>query len=313
VSKKIYKKAVRVVESWDLKRLVRLFVIFGLIISIIGGYFWYSRLYMTNERKFWLAVNNSLATKSVTRSIKSGGSGNEVIQSQRFAFAPQMASESKVSFSQKSATVDTSVVTEGVLFPNAQYSRYVSFNTNQKKPDGSLPTLDNILNKWEVNEVAESDLEQAKLSYVSELVTLVMFGNYDANLRSDVISSLQKGNVYDVDFKNVREDSINGEEALVYLVSVGLKGYATQVQKTFTKAGYGEFPPLNPDNYPEDSRINARIFVSKKTNNIIGVGFGSREESYSGYGINRTIERPETTFGPGELERAVQEEIQGIL
>ncbi len=313
VVEKPYKFVIVRITGWDLRKLTKRIIILGVILSLVGSYFWYNKLYMTNERKFWSAINNSLSTKSVTRSIKSGGSGNEVLQSQRFAFAPQMASESKVRFNQKSALVDTTVVTEGVLFPDAQYSRYVAFSTNQTKSDGTTPTLENIIGKWEANVVAESDLEQAKLTYVSELVTLVMFGNYSADFRQDLLTQLKSGNVYAVNYDDVKEDEVNGEKADVYLVSVGLKEYARQLQRAFVVAGYGEFPPLDPDNYREDSRINARFFVSQNTNSIIGVGFGSREESYSGYGINRTIVRPKTFFGPGELERIVQEEIQGIL
>jgi len=313
VLKNPFKKLVGRFENWDLRRLTRRFMIFGIILALVGSYFWYSRLYMTNERRFWTAINNSMSTRSVTRTLITGGTGNEVVQSQRFAFSPQMASESKVIFNQKSALINTAVVTEGILFPDAQYSRYVSFTTNQTKPDGSIPSLDDIVGKWEANEVAVTGLEQAKLSYVSELVSLIIIGNYDADFRNDIISSFRDNNIYDVSFDNISEDVVNGEDVIVFPVSVSLRKYATQVQRAFVRAGYGEFPPLNPENYREDSKISALILVSKRQNSITGVSFGQREEKYSGYGIGRTITRPEASYRPGELERLVQEEIQGIL
>ncbi len=310
---KVAHRAKKKIVTWNLRRLATSFMLLGLAIIVVGSYLAYTKLYMTNERKFWLAVDNSLATKSVTRELKSGGSGNQVVQSQRFAFAPQMATESKVSYVQKSAVTDTSVVTEGVSFPDSQYQRYVKFKTNQTNSDGQSPTLDTILGKWEQNKTSDADLEQARLNYVSQLVTLAVFGNYDANFRHDVMSKLKNENIYTVNFNNVREDTKNGEAVLTYSVSVGLKGYAAVVQKAFTRSGYGNFPPLNPEQYQDSTRVNAEFIVSKKTNNIVGINFGSRSESYSGYGINKTVERPNATFNQGELEQAVQKEIQGIL
>ena len=137
---KVAHRAKKKIVTWNLRRLATSFMLLGLAIIVVGSYLAYTKLYMTNERKFWLAVDNSLATKSVTRELKSGGRGNQVVQSQRFAFAPQMATESKVSYVQKSAVTDTSVVTEGVSFPDSQYQRYVKFKTNQTNSDGQSPT-----------------------------------------------------------------------------------------------------------------------------------------------------------------------------
>jgi len=301
------------VLSWDLRKLTKQILFFSFILAIAVVYLWYARLYMTNERRFWLAIENSMSTRSVTRTINNGGTGNAVVQSQRFAFSPQMASESKVTFDQKSALVETSVATEGVLFPDAQYSRYTAFETNQQKPDGTVPSLDSVLGKWEGNDVAEDNLDEARLGYVSELVSLVIFGNFDDAFRDDVVSQFKDKDVYGLNLLNVTENNVEGQDVLSYSASISLREYATQLQRAFVRAGYGEFPPLNPENYRADSKIPATILVSKKNNNIVGVSFGDRNELYSGYGINRLVERPEVEYGPGELEAIVQNEIQGIL
>ncbi len=306
-------KCINYINSLDLRKITTRLLILGIIFALAGAYLWYSRLYMTNERKFWLAIENSMTTKSVTRTIVSGGTGNQVVQDQRFFFSPQIGSKSKVSYNQKSATVDTAVVTEGMTFPDSQFSRYISFNTNQKDKEGNVPNLDEVLGKWEGNEIQESELDQAKQNYVGELVSLVIFGNYSPEFRDSLIAGLKESDAYQINNSSETEDAVDGKDAIIYQVSVELKSYAEQLQRAFVEAGYGEFEPLNPDNYQEGSKISMTLAVSSTSNTIIGVSFGDRQEQYGGYGINEVIEKPQAEFKPGELENFVQEELKGII
>ncbi len=308
-----YNKVESYLVSWDLKKLARNMSILAIVVGLAGGYLWYSRMYMTNERRFWLAVENSMATQSVTRSITSGGTGNQVVQDQQFFFSPQMASRSHVMFSQKGATVDTLVETEGISFPGEQYSRYTAFETNQKKEDGSSPTLDGVLDKWGSSIATEDEQETARQNYISDIITLAVFGNYDAKFRRDVVQQLQSNNSYRLNIEGIQEDVIDGKKVIIYPVSVGLQSFVTQLQRAFVKAGYGEFPPLNPENYREDARLNAQFTVDPKNNSIVGINFGERQEFYKGYGIFINVEPPKVDFSNDELEAIVQEEIQSAL
>ncbi|MCA9328340.1 hypothetical protein KC959_01075 [Candidatus Saccharibacteria bacterium] len=302
-----------IMVTWNFRKLAKNMAILAVLIGLAGGYLWYSRLYLTNERRFWMAIENSMATQSVTRTLISGGSGNKVTQTQQFFFSPQMASRSHVSFIQKNATVDTAVETEGISFPGEQYSRYNVFRTNQKKPDGSSPSLEGILGKWEGTKVDESESEQARLNYISELVTLAVFGNYDAAFRREVISELQSNDTFRVLSDNISTQDVDGRELLVVPVRVSLRNYVTILQKAFVEAGYGEFDALNPENYQEQSAINAKFLVEPKNNTIVGIEFGSRQESYSGYGIQMEVTAPQTDFNSGQLEQIVQEEIGSVF
>ena len=76
------------ISKLTMAAIVTAFSIFltPVLIGLAGGYLWYSRLYLTNERRFWMAIENSMATQSVTRTLISGGSGNKVTQTQQFFF-----------------------------------------------------------------------------------------------------------------------------------------------------------------------------------------------------------------------------------
>jgi hypothetical protein len=79
------------------------------------------------------------------------------------------------------------------------------------------------------------------------------------------------------------------------------------------RSGYGEFPPLDPAGYDDDASLPVKIAISQRTGNIIGITYGSRQETYSGYGVTKTLERPQVEYSAGELETIVQEELNGAL
>lgn len=299
--------------TWNLRKLIKGFVIVGVLLAGTSSYLWYSQLYMTEDRKFWTAIENSMATPSVTRTLVEGGTGNQVIQQQQFLFSPATVSNSRVSYTQKSATVDTEVETRGVSYVDAQYSKYTRFTTNQKNKDGSNANIDELLNKWEGTVVAGDGVEQSRLNYASELVTLIILGNFDANYRRDVMHEMRANTVYQVDYAGATNDEVNGQPVRMYPVSVGLKKYAELLVNSFKHAGLGDFPALDPSSYNEDARIPVTIAINQRTNEIVGVAYGSRQEQYESYGVSKTIDRPNAVYGTGELETAVQEKLKDVI
>ena len=309
--KNAWQQVSKTILSWNVKKLTVTMLSFAVVIGIAATFFWYNDVYMTNERRFWQAVDNSMSTQSVVRTLTTGGTGNQVVQDNRFFFGAQTLAESKVEFANRSATVNTEVVTEGISTPSAQYSRYVAFETNEVRPDGTTPNLDAVLVRWSGETATQEQAENARLNYISELVTLAIFGNFDADYRQSVVDALRASDVYRIDENNTSENTIDGEAVLLYPVSVGLQGYAQQLQNSFVKAGLGEFPPLDPSNYRPDARINAQFIVRKRDNTFVGIQFGDRQERYSNYGVIKDINLPVPEFTPAELESTVQQEIQG--
>lgn len=304
-------------SNYNLIKLTLIFVIAGVFLSAIGLYLWYSFLYLNYDRRFWIAIENSLALPSVTRTIESGGSGNQAIQRNQINFAPSRVASSYVTFDQKSATELTQVITEGVSYTDAQYSRYVSFATNKKNAEGSVVNLDDYLGKWEENTLSEEGDDQFRLAYMSELVTLVIFGNFDTDFRRSLVADMQQQGVYEINRDPNRtgvEEIVDGRRVINYSVSVKVKPFVELLNKSFMHAGFGEFPPLDPSGYSDDAQpLPAQIVVDKKTNQVVGVNYGERSEKYTGHGIVKQVSRPEGTFKNGELEQRVSERLIDVF
>lgn len=303
VKTKIYNR----IGHWNFRKIARYSFAFGMVILLITSYFWYTRLYMTPERRFWAALDNSMSTSSVVRTLTQGGSGNEVVQDYRFHFAPQRVVENRVIYTEKSSTTDTSVTTEGVIFPEEQFLRYTAF-TNSRTDDEQNSNIDAVLGKWAVQ--SSENPEEAKLNYLSEQVSLVIIGNYSSAFRNEMIQDMQQKQLYGPNLSTPVEDKLNDEAVYVYTISVKLKNYAELLNKAFVEAGYGEFPALDPDNYREDSAVNGNIFVRKKDNAVVGINFGGREERYGNYGVVKQIDKPEVSLTVEELQTQVQQLLQ---
>jgi hypothetical protein len=297
-------------SHWNFAKLTRYFLMLSVILAIFTSYLWYTQLYITPERRFWAAINNSMATPSVVRTLTQGGSGNQLVQEYRFNFAPQRVVQNRVIYTEKSATTDTSVTTEGIVFPTEEFLRYTDFS-NSRSDNGENADIDEVLGRWAV-QVAE-DEEEAKLNYLSEQISLVIFGNYRAEIRNQVVKEMQIRQTYGNDLSVALEDKIDGQKVYVYNINVKLRDYAEILNNAFVSAGYGEFTPLNPENYREDAIISGVIYVSKNNSSIVGVSFGGREERYSNYGVVKEVKKPEATLTVEELQTQVQQLLQPSL
>ena len=142
---------------------------------------------------------------------------------------------------------------------------------------------------------------------------MAVFGNFGSKFRSETIEQLKQNNVYEINYDGISEDTVDGKKVLIMPVSVRLKGFTEVLQKAFTQAGYGVFPPFDPENYTDDSRVNATFAINPNNNSISGIQFGSRAEQYSGYGIFINVTKPNADFESGQLEEIVQKEIQTAL
>lgn len=292
------------IAHWNLRKLTRYVLSVAVILAVVTSWFWYSRVYMDNEQRFWTAISNSMATPSVVRTLTEGGTGNQVIQQYRFHYAPQQVIQNRVEFTQKSATVDTHVVTEGVIFPQDQFLRYTEFVNRSNESE--LANIDDLLGVWASQ--GSEDEDESRLNYLSEYVTLVVFGNFTAAQRSDFVDRLRSA--YTIDYNSAFSEEVDGEDVLTYSVDVDLRAYVSVLNDSFKAAGYGDFPPLNAENYREGSSLNSVIRVRTRDNAVVGVSFGDRQEGYSNYGVIQAVEVPEANSTIDELQAKVQEQIQ---
>jgi len=301
--------------SRNVRKLTTIMLIASIVIGLITSAFWYNRVFLDGERRFWNAINTSMSTPSVVRTLTQGGSGNQVVQDFRFHYAPQRVIENNVEFTTKSATEDLTVRTEGRVYPEEQYLRYTVFDNVDASGD-PISNIDDLIGNWAFQEGQGPNVpaEDNRIAFLSEYVSLAVFGNYDAEYRAQIIKELRDNNVYSGQLDRPIEQEVENEdgtteEVLVYQVRVQLQDYARILNDSFMKAGFGSFPPLDPENYREGQDVTSQITVSKKNGTIMQIEFGGRQEVYSNYGVIKNIEKPGYDRTVEELQAAVQERL----
>jgi len=297
------------IGHWNFKKLTSYILTLAVIIGSVTAWFWYFNVYMTTERRFWSAINTSMATPSAVRTLEEGASGNQVVQKYRFFYSPEKTFQNKVSYVERDATTNTFVETEGIVYyPQDQYLRYTAFNSRQDTEEAV--NIDELIGVWASQD--SQDPEQDKLNFQSELVTLAIFGNFDARFRNELMNDLKNANTYgdvSVALEDVDED---GNDILKYTVTVKLKPYVTALNKAFQQVGYDAFPPLDPENYEDDSTVPATFTIRKRDNTITNIAFGGRDEAYSNYGVAMPPQRPEASLTVEELQQQVQQVVQDL-
>jgi len=262
---------------------------------------------MKPERRFWSAISNSLATTSVVKETRTGGSGNLTVEKTRYTYGVQAAARKISDASIKSATVESNVTTEVINTPTDEFVRYLNIATNEKKQDGTTYDFSDVQKVWarQPSDTQETT-EKSKQSFIQSQVTLVPFGDVSPAARKDILSQLRKGGAYKVNYDAVTTKVIDGQEYYNFIVAVQTKKYVSALQKHFIAIGYGEFAPLNSDNYSEGAKVNAQFLIKKSDNSLAGITFNNLTESYSNYGITKKTDIPTDYITLDDLQKRLE-------
>jgi len=278
------------------------------VLLLASAYLSYTRLYLTPERRFWMAINNSLSTPSVVKATETGGTGNKTTEATRFIYGAQAAQNKLNSVSFKTATSESNVTTETITTPKTQYVRYVNIFSTEKKEGGGAYNFESVIGRWAKQDVGNeaSALDNQRLTYIQPLVTLVPFGNLTADARNELLAYMKSNGAYNVDFTNVQYQMENGKKYATYPVKVMTKKYVTALQKFFTAAGFGDFPPLDASGYPENARVNATFRIDMKSGTVAGISFNGQTENYLNNGVANELKMPTATLSLDELQSRLQ-------
>lgn len=290
------------------KKLTKRLVILSAILLAMSGYFAYNKLYLTNERRFWMAITNSMATRSVVRNVESGGTGNKTIETTRFNFGAESTVNRITSVGAKTATTESNVTTQNILTPTAQYVRYLDVSTSENKEDGNPYDFSKVKNVWaqQANATTPEEADRLKLSYIQPHITLAPFGNLSANDRNAIVKQMKDTAVYEIDYNNPLTQEVAGRNYLVFSAKVKLKQYVTILQANFSAMGFGVFPPLKADNYPDKARYNVQFLIDPRDNTIAGIKLDNQTENYTNYGVNMPAPIPTSTIALDQLQQQLQ-------
>ena len=294
--------------NWNYKKLAVRISIIAALLLVTSSYVAYKRLYLTNERRFWIAMNNNLSTKSVVQTVESGGTGNKDIEKTRFNFGIEASIDKISTVSSKTATTLSNVSTRTITTPSAQYVSYLNIDTSEVKADGSSYDFSSVKGVWAKMTDAANNEEKDNLllNYIQPHVTVLPFSNLDAGTRSSFIKEIRSSGAYEINFADSTVIEKDGKKYIAYPVNIQLKKYVSLLQKNFNLMGYGTFPALDTERYKEGSHYSATILVDPSSNNFYSVQTDNQVETYGNYGVFSRAPVPQNYLTMAELQEKLQ-------
>ncbi len=284
-------------------------IVAALVILVgTGVYAWWQFSYTNPSKVFNRMVANNLSTPSVTKTSTQTADGQSLEQTSILVTSPKQYVASQSTLTQGEGEQASKVVTETLAFPTEEYTRYLSITTAQKNSSGKPYNFDKILNVW--GKTTSADAESGGPQTFNQAVLgIVPVGTMNASQRNELLSYIQKNNVFGVDASKVTKEWKNNRLVYSYAGSVKPIPYVTML-KVFAKSmGLRQLDSVDPQQYKDSAPINFTVNVDVISGQMTSVKYtdSERTENYSAYGYRPVIKTPNNAIPISELQTRLQQ------
>lgn len=250
------------------------------------------------QQVFWGALSNSLSVAGVTiETAQKVGSQSER-QFTQVGFGAHPRVRSLIVLQEGNSTVKT----EDLITPTAEYTRYDSIQTNHKTKTGKPINFSSILGVWARTTTAPQNAGLVPPVYGQVLLGLSLpFGDLDVAHRSQLLEQLKENQVYNTAFPAAKKQQFRGRLVYVYKVSIQPLLYIQYLKSYAADVDLHQLDSVNPNSYGGQPAISMTWTVDAHAEELVRADYGGgRVETYSGFGI------PVTTPIPAHPISAVQ-------
>jgi hypothetical protein len=286
------------------KKPVLSLYIAGALLLVIGGWIWCVKISTNSERVFWGMINQSLSTSSVTIQADQSNGNATLHQTVQYSLGATNVSHSLTTLRQKGTTV----VDELVGTPTADYTRYLSVNTNQKDKNGKPLNFSGIIGTW-----AKGTPGAAKGQLFSQAVlgtglpiggVAVPIGNLSPSARAALIKEIKNAAVYQTPYSSVKKQRVNGREQYMYDVSVQPVAYAGLMQRFARAMGLHDLDGLDPAAFKGQAALKLKMTVDVHARHLVAAqSTNADRQAYGSYDIPVNVAIPKQAISVQELQK----------
>lgn len=264
----------------------------------LAAILWYYKIYTDPQKIFWGMVENNLSTAGFSKetSQESGSFvSNEINQ---VVFSPAIGVISTRDITDGSQQPPTRIKLEALGTRSADYQHYVLID--RPGADGKpKPDYGKVYGMW-----LKSDESSAQLIN-SNLFGPILFGNLAEPIKKKVVADLKKA--YKVDYKSVKKLNLDGRRTYSFDTEVALSHYASAAQKYARALGLAVADQIDPKSYSPEAKTRVTIYIDALSRQIRRVEYqsGNSLESYTAYGLGKSITPPAKTVSPEEFQNAI--------
>lgn len=272
----------------------------GVILFLLAALLWWNYASVTPERVFWGTVNNNLVLNGVTKQVVTNEINGSMNQTQQISLGAQNVVTGTTTVEQKASdAASTKVVTETIATPTVDFAKYVSIETAQPT-GGAAPNFGDALNIWSKQEVTKD----SGGAFTEALYGLIPLGFVQGNQRANIVKDMQKNQVYDVQYDKLQKRREHGRLMYDYTIAVNPEQYMKTLKQIDAAMGLNQLEALDPSQYTGAQALEVRVTIDAHAQQLVSVTYpeNSRIETYSGYGIFRSIELPQNATPRQELQ-----------
>lgn len=281
--------------------------ILAVVFAVVASWAYFRFYYTSKGHVFDAMLKTSLQTYGVTRTTKTVQNGSSLEQYSQEQFGAQNVVQVATTITQKNDAGDTKVKTDTIATPTDTYVRYVDI---QVPPTTGGKQLDfsKVINEWG----HQSRIEGGESIFAEAVYGVVLFGNVTSSQRAELFAFIKDNNVYDIDYSKVEVKNEDGRRTYIYPVTINPKPYAGLLKMYDSMLGLDELKQLDPDQYESAQGIQAKLHVDVMSHTLrrIELSGGTRDETYSGYGIRKTVVVPVESGSQTDLETKLQQILQ---
>lgn len=275
----------------------------GVLILLVGAWLWCHKLATNPERAFWRSIEQGLTISGVTTQAEQSNGQSTARQFSQYSFGASARSHTLTISEQEGTTVKN----ETIGLPKADYMRYFSIKTDQKKQDGTPLDFSKIIGVWAKGPENKGQLfTQAVLGSSLPIGGMTIpLGNVAPEARSKLVKQLKDDVVYQVDFKKVKKSRKDGRLVYTYSVTVQPVAYAALMKQFAKLSGLHDLDELDPTSYKGQPSLKLQFAVDVRAGHVISVTSPTNgyTQSFTSYDVPVRIEAPKRTISLNELQQ----------
>lgn len=270
------------------------------LITLICVWLWHNRIQTNPERVFWGMVSQQAASSSVTMSASQTSEANILKQTVALQLGAQNVARANVHLTQGS----TSIVTEVIGTPEADYTRYTSVKTADAEQTAAVK---NVTNQWAKGQPAL--FGQASLGLGLSLGSVpVPIANAQGKAQASVLKEIQERNLYKVDFTKVKKEQVNGRLLYTYPVTSEPFVYVQVLKLIGQQIGIKSLESIDPSEYRQLAPIKMHLTVDVRAHHLTKATYDDTgySQSYTSYDVPVQADIPKATITMAELQKRLQ-------
>lgn len=287
--------------------VARVLTLLSIIILALSAAAWWRLVYSSPANVFDRMLANSLSSSSVTKVVKQLDDSQKLNQTSVLVTEPKQVVHAVNVLSQTTDS-NSSVTTESIGTPTADFIRYNEIKTSQRNPDGNPFDFSSVVGLWGRSDDSDPESNGAQL-FNQTLLGVVPFANLRQPLRGALLEQIKNDNVYKIDTATVKKQLINGRPVYTYDVTVAPVGYVRMLKNFAHGLGLTSLDQVRPEQYKNSAPLKFTFDIDVWSGQLLEVAYDSSErtETYSAYGAIVPVALPSSSVSVNELQDRLQQ------